>query len=600
MAHIANKIDAKDKKLSEILSGQRYKIDVFQREYRWQRVQIEALISDLSLGFLKSYQDGDTIENSNSYDCYYMGPIVVCQDEKGDLSIVDGQQRLTSFTLLLIYLHHLQNELGVEDDFSFDINSYLYVKKGGRKTFVLNIENRNSTIEQLINDPNNVSIDENISESFESNQNLVQRYEDLNTLFPAEIKSKEILPLFVEWLLHNVVLVEVRAYSIENAYSIFETMNDRGLTLNPTEILKGYLLSKIVENHPENEDKAEEVNAFWAGRIQKIKAETESDSADLEFFRAWLRGKYAESQRLKKIGSENEDFEIIGTQFHAWVKNNSKRMNLKNADEFYYFIRSDFDFYSSLYLRINQCKKQEIQGFRDVYINGYFTIADSLLYPLYLSPISKIDDESTIVKKIQVVARFIDRYVNIRTLRNKTVSQSSIRNSIYEIVKQVRNIDIFNLQKILSEELHKQLSDSEVYYSFLTMNNSGYYHYFYARIMDYLNESCNFKSLLRSKKQDSYVLMRIFPLEDFGHDFDEPTLYAYYNSVSNFCLVRRYDIEQYSYEYTIDEKLSFLESKGYLLGMNTKEISSAMAFVIQKDDFIQNISKRIWNSELRF
>ena len=52
MAHIANKIDAKDKKLSEILSGQRYKIDVFQREYRWQRVHIEALISDLSLSFL--------------------------------------------------------------------------------------------------------------------------------------------------------------------------------------------------------------------------------------------------------------------------------------------------------------------------------------------------------------------------------------------------------------------------------------------------------------------------------------------------------------------------------------------------------------------
>ena len=598
MAHIANKIDAKDKKLSEILSGQRYKIDVFQREYRWQRVQIEALISDLSLGFLKSYQDGDTIENSNSYDCYYMGPIVVCQDEKGDLSIVDGQQRLTSFTLLLIYLHHLQNELGVEDDFSFDINSYLYVKKGGKKTLVLNIANRTSTIEQLINNPNNVLIDENIAESFESNQNLVQRYEDINTLFPAEIKSKEILPIFAEWLLHNVVLVEVRAYSIENAYSIFETMNDRGLTLNPTEILKGYLLSKIVENHPENEDKAEEVNSFWTGRIQKIKVETESDSADLEFFRAWLRGKYAESQRLKKVGSENEDFENIGTQFHAWVKNNSKRMNLKNADEFYYFIRSDFDFYSSLYLRLNSCKKQEIKEFRDIYINDFFTIADSLSYPLYLSPISKIDDDSVITNKIQLVANFIDKYINIRTLRGKTISQSSIRNSIYEIVKQIRNVETSKLQEILSEELQKQLSDIDVHYSILPMNNSGYYHYFYARILDYLNTANDFKYLLRSKKQDSYVLMRIFSLEDFGHDFDEPTLYAYYNSVSNFCLVRRYDIEQYPSEDTIGEKLSFLESKGYLLGMNVKEISSAMAFVIQKDDFIQNISKRIWNSEL--
>ena len=283
MAHIANKIDAKDKKLSEILSGQRYKIDVFQREYRWQRVHIEALISDLSLSFLKSYQNGDSIERSNSYDCYYMGPIVVCQDGKGDLSIVDGQQRLTSFTLLMIYLNHLQKELNIDEDSSFDLDTYLYVKKGGRKTLVLNIENRNTIIEQLINNPTNVFVDESQIESLESNQNLVLRYEDISTLFPSEIKTKEILPIFVEWLLHNVVLVEVRAYSIENAYSIFETMNDRGLSLNPTEILKGYLLSKIVENHPENEDKAEEVNSFWAGRIQRIKAETESDLADLDF-----------------------------------------------------------------------------------------------------------------------------------------------------------------------------------------------------------------------------------------------------------------------------------------------------------------------------
>lgn len=598
MAHIANKIDAKDKKLSEILSGQRYKIDVFQREYRWQRVQIEALISDLSLSFLKSYQDGDSIEKSNSYDCYYMGPIVVCQDGKGDLSIVDGQQRLTSFTLLMIYLNHLQKELNIDEDSSFDLSTYLYVKKGGRKTLVLNIENRNTIIEQLIDNPTNVFVDESQIESLESNQNLVLRYEDISTLFPSEIKTQEILPIFVEWLLHNVVLVEVRAYSIENAYSIFETMNDRGLSLNPTEILKGYLLSKIVENHPENEDKAEEVNAFWAGRIQKIKAGIESDSADMDFFRAWLRGKYAESQRLKKIGSENEDFEIIGTQFHTWVKNNTKRLNLVHPEDYYYFIRSDFDFYSSLYLRLNYYKKHETQEYRNISINEHFTIADSLSYPLYLSPISKIDDETTISTKIRMVASFIDKYTNIRTLQNKTISQSSIRNSVYELVKQTRNVTVSDLQAILSNELLKQLSDTEIRFSFLPMNNSGYYHYFYARIMDYLNEVDSFRSLLRSRKQDSYVLMRIFTLEDFGHEFDEPTLYAYYNSVSNFCLIKRYDIEQYPSDGTISDKLEFLHNHNYVLGMVTLDATSAISFVTQKDNFIQNIINRIWNNEV--
>ena len=429
----------------------------------------------------------------------------------------------------------------------------------------------------------------------ESNQNLTLRYEDIYTLFPSEIKKKEILPVFVEWLLHNVVLVEVRAYSIENAYSIFETMNDRGLSLNPTEILKGYLLSKIVENHPENEEKAEEANTFWTGRIQKIKAETESDLADLDFFRAWLRGKYAESQRLKKVGSENEDFEIIGTQFHTWVKNNTKRLNLIHPEDYYYFIRSDFDFYSSLYLRLNQYKTKPIHEFNTIYINGFFTIADSLSYPLYLSPVSKIDDDNTITLKIQIVADFIDKYTNIRVLQNKTISQSSIRNSIYEIVKQTRNVELSELQRLLSTELQKQLSDTEIHYSVLPMNNSGYYHYFYARIINYKNEIGDFKSLLRSRKQDSYVLMRIFLLEDFGHDFDEPTLYAYYNSVSNYCLVRRYDVEQYPIEGSINEKIQFLYDRNYLLDMNIQDVDSALSFVIQKDEYLKILTNNIWN-----
>lgn len=176
MGHIANKIDAKDKKLAEVLNGQRYKIDVFQREYRWQRPQIEALISDLASSFTKSYHEGDTIDNYNSYDCYYMGPIVLCVDDKGDLSIIDGQQRLTSLTLLLIYLNHLQNRLGLIDDLIKDIESYLYVKKGGKKTLVINVESRNDVITKLIQGAD-ISNDDINSQS-ESIQNILDRYEE--------------------------------------------------------------------------------------------------------------------------------------------------------------------------------------------------------------------------------------------------------------------------------------------------------------------------------------------------------------------------------------------------------------------------------------
>ena len=155
MGHIANKIVAKDKKLADILFGQRYKIDLFQREYRWERTQIEALISDLVTSFQKSYKDGDNIEEYETYDCYYMGPLVLCED-KGALSIIDGQQRLTSFTLLLIFLHHLQIKLNISEDLSKDIMPYLYIKKGGKTSLVINVESRDSIIKELIENPNNI------------------------------------------------------------------------------------------------------------------------------------------------------------------------------------------------------------------------------------------------------------------------------------------------------------------------------------------------------------------------------------------------------------------------------------------------------------
>lgn len=598
MGHIANKIDAKDKKLAEVLNGQRYKIDVFQREYRWQRPQIEALISDLASSFTKSYHEGDTIDNYNSYDCYYMGPIVLCVDDKGDLSIIDGQQRLTSLTLLLIYLNHLQNRLGLIDDLIKDIESYLYVKKGGKKTLVINVESRNDVITKLIQGAD-ISNDDINSQS-ESIQNILDRYEDISTLFPSELNDKQRLPLFIEWLLEKVVLVEVRAYSMDNAYSIFETMNDRGLSLNPTEILKGYLLSKIVENAPQNEEKAEEANTFWTERINKMRTITSTENVDMDFFRAWLRAKYAETQRSRKTGSENEDFELIGTQFHSWFKNNTSRIQLNTPSDYYFFIKSDFDFYSSLYLRIYENKYTYDTICPELYLNSIYSIADSLSYPLFMASITKIDDDRTIDSKISIIAKFIDRYANIRTIQNKNITQSSIRISIYELVRQIRKVDEYSLANILDSEIQKLLSgnSSGIYTPMRVMNNNGYFHYFLARIKYYIdekNELYRFKDLLRSRKHSSFILYPIFNIEDLLNIADEQLATSYINSVANFCLIQRNMIDEYKQHQNIKDKISFLYTNGYLPEMsNIRPSITPIEFLNIRDNNIAEITHQIW------
>ena len=63
-----------------------------------------------------------------------------------------------------------------------------------------------------------------------------------------------LLPPFDGMAPYNVILVEITAYSDDNAYSIFESMNDRGLNLTSTEMLKGYILSRFGD--PEDREKS--------------------------------------------------------------------------------------------------------------------------------------------------------------------------------------------------------------------------------------------------------------------------------------------------------------------------------------------------------
>ena len=593
MAHIANKIDAKDKKLQEIFYGNRYKIDVFQREYRWKREQIEALISDLSSSFFNNYQENDSIENATSYDCYYMGPIVLCENQN-ELSIVDGQQRLTSFTLFFIFLNHLQSSLNIDENLKRDFNDYIFVKKAGKKTLVINIDKRNSLIEELYQNPNYIhtnteehiiGVNNNDESNEESLENIKGRYDDIVRFFPPELNNESMLPIFIEWLLNRVVIVEIKAYDLENAYTIFETMNDRGLSLNPTEILKAYLLSNI-----KDEILSEEANETWKELINKLQKLIGQD-ADLDFFRAWFRGKYALTKRATYKGAENEDFEKIGVQFHSWIKNNAKSIYLKQPKDFYHFIISDFRFYSENYLRIYSIKNSPTDFFLEFNIVNYYAIADSLVYPLFLAPIQKTDLTNTIEEKFRLINNFLDRYTNIRMLTGKPITQSSIRSYFYDLIKNIRDKKESELNEILKLELQK-LNELYSFNSFRRMDNWGYFHYFFARILYLLNnDKYSFDELLRSRKQSSYVLVQIFTTEDLDVDLSIKETIG--NSIGNFCLIRRYDINAFNNENGIN-KINFLTRNDYLPECNFDKEISILEFIDERNNRLNRLLEELW------
>ena len=85
----------------DLLKGQKYKIDYYQREYRWEEKHVQELIDDLVDRFQEDYQPSHQRKQVRDYGHYFLGSIIISKKEDG-YYIVDGQQRLTSLTLLLM------------------------------------------------------------------------------------------------------------------------------------------------------------------------------------------------------------------------------------------------------------------------------------------------------------------------------------------------------------------------------------------------------------------------------------------------------------------------------------------------------------------
>lgn len=441
-SNLKNKIDADDKTIRGLLEKQKFYIDYFQREYRWKDKHIKLLIDDLTSAFSKSYNKGDNPEKVANYQKYYLGPVVFSVNpETAKKSIIDGQQRITSITLFLIFLNHLQKDF--DEDEKVPISDLIFSLKHRVKSFNMTDKNREFCMKSLFEN-GSYDVQENDDETIE---NMVDRYEDIVQSFPDEL-TKEALPYFIDWFIENVVIVEITAYSDENAYTIFETMNDRGLNLTPTEMLKGYVLSKITDS-----SQRLEIDKIWKIQIQRLHLYNET--ADQSFFQAWFRGKYAESIRPGKVGSENKDFELIGSQFHSWFKDNHKSLfGLKNSDEFYEYFKNQFPFYVNWYMKCWDAQREYDNELPHVHYIYYWGIAESLQFPLFLSSININDKNKMIKEKLELVARFIETFTVRRAVNFKNFAQSSIKYTMFNLIKLIRNNNQSELRENLEEEIN--------------------------------------------------------------------------------------------------------------------------------------------------
>ncbi|MBL8889139.1 MAG: DUF262 domain-containing protein [Planctomycetaceae bacterium] len=432
-------IVASAKSVSQILKGQRYSVDYYQREYRWENKQARELIDDLTEQFLADFDPTDDRESVQDYGHYYLGSIILSSRDK-EVFIVDGQQRLTTLTLLLMVLHRRQ---GTRED-RVELKDLIFSMKYGKKDFNLAVPDRAVVMESLLN-----GITPEVSDATESVQTIVARYQDLDALIPGEINEKA-LPYFCDWLTEHVHLVEISATTEEDAYTIFETMNDRGLSLTPLDMLKGYLLAHISDAPKRNL-----AAKVWRERIEALRKIGKDEDSDA--VKAWLRAKHAKTVRERNRGAENRDFERIGTEFHRWVDKASDVLGLKTTDDFFHFTHEEMPYFVRQYQRLREASDNIKPGLEPVYHVAAFNF--TLHYPLILAPLNLTDSPEVVDRKICVVATFLDILLARRAVNYLTLTFSALSYTIFNIMKEIRGKDLPDLVRLLRHRLDEQDCD---------------------------------------------------------------------------------------------------------------------------------------------
>ncbi len=420
----------------KLLEGAKYSVDYYQREYKWQEKQILELIADLSGKFLEEHDEKHPRSKVADYPHYFLGSIITSEKD-GSKYIVDGQQRLTSLTLLLIFLHNLQKDR--QDKVAVD--KLIFSEKYGEKSYNLSVPERVQVMEALFNDQAFDPTDRS-----ESIRNIVVRYKDIESSLPADVIDDS-LPYFIDWLLENVHLVEITAFSDDDAYTIFETMNDRGLSLSPTDMLKGYLLANI-----EDTGKRTLASTHWRDRVRELN-ETGKE-VEPDFFKAWFRSQYATRIRERKKNAKPEDFDRIGTEFHRWLRDASASIGLSQSDDFYTFIDRNFAIFSRHYLRLMKASKERVPQLEHVLYNAHHGF--TLQYMLLLAPLTPDDPEPVALCKQRLVARYIDILLARRVWNFRSIAYSTMQYAMFLVMRDIRGLPPDALALHLTDALTKE------------------------------------------------------------------------------------------------------------------------------------------------
>lgn len=519
-------MEASQKRILELFSIQntQFSIPVYQRDYNWEEKQCQTLLKDII-----------NVSKNESINSHFIGSIVYLHEGvysvgKNEFSIIDGQQRLTTMTLLLIALYHKLDEFN-------DINK----KDMIYKRYLIDEYMEDIYKIKLIPAGNNLDIlrkilDNNITElmDFEKETNMFRNYK----FFFDEIRSKEEANCIINGLERLIYVDIALEKGKDDPQRIFESLNSTGLDLSQADLIRNFILmdldrdtqNRIYEDywtHMENNCKTVEKNKT----VIKLS----------EFIRDYL------TFVLGEIPKKTRVFEEFKNNYEFIKKDNLERELIKIKD------------YSKLYGYILNPEKENNKNIAQhlKYLKILdFKVINPFLIGVYMDYNKSIIDERCFIDILELVQSYLwRRYIcelptNALNRIFMTLYDKIDKNNYYSSLESYLLTQNFPNDKQLKEDLKiKQVykDEKKLRYVFERIENENH-----NEKIDFNSKNISLEHIFPQKPseewKESMSQVEYERMESLKHTIANITLTGSNSNLGNKSFIEKRDMPDFGYK----------------------------------------------------
>lgn len=292
---LMGKIENNQYTIGEAFTQCFYIVPDYQREYVWKEKEVYQLLEDIS----------DEMSSSANQP-YFIGTILVSpSSEVNHFEVIDGQQRLTTLFLLLCAMKYILKGEPQEHVLT-NLISTSYIKSDGTPATSLKLEPRYENAGELIqkivetnSDPDTTknAVKKANIKTFGSLDNLLEAHDTVYRYLIENYSKPAELAKFLGYVLNLVIFIQIKT-DVSGALKIFETINERGIGLNPMDLLKNLLFTNV------NQSEFSKLKDQWKKVTRPL---DENKEKPLRFLRYFLMANYKiENSRKDNIVREDE------------------------------------------------------------------------------------------------------------------------------------------------------------------------------------------------------------------------------------------------------------------------------------------------------